>query len=115
MTEKKEMLKDPTEFNEMSVRELEELQNKLKEALDSVKNKRLAEVKTEIEDILAREGFTFEEVFGFGKHGKRFPNNPPKYRNPDNPEQSWSGKGKRPNWLAEKIKAGADKEDFRIA
>lgn len=106
--------KEP-KFDEMSVRELVELQGKLSNALDSVKSRRITEVRTQIEDLLASEGFTFDEVFGHGKGGKKFPNNPPKYRNPDNPEQSWSGKGKRPNWLTEKINAGADKEDFRIA
>jgi DNA-binding protein H-NS len=25
--------------------------------------------------------------------------NPPKYRNPDNPLQVWSGRGKKPNWV----------------
>ncbi|HRZ07519.1 MAG TPA: H-NS histone family protein [Candidatus Competibacteraceae bacterium] len=25
--------------------------------------------------------------------------NPPKYRNPENPEQTWSGRGKRPAWV----------------
>jgi DNA-binding protein H-NS len=25
--------------------------------------------------------------------------NPPKYRNPENPLQVWSGRGKKPNWV----------------
>ena len=29
----------------------------------------------------------------------RGPVNPPKYRNPDNHEQTWGGRGKRPAWV----------------
>jgi len=37
----------------------------------------------------------------------------PKFRDPQT-GQSWSGRGKPPTWLAEKIAAGASKESFRI-
>ena len=29
--------------------------------------------------------------------------NPPKYRNPDNPLQTWSGRGKKPNWVIQHL------------
>ena len=35
---------------------------------------------------------------------------PPKYRNPNNPEQTWTGRGKRPNWMN-----GGDSDQYRIA
>src|SRR5438309_9111904 len=38
----------------------------------------------------------------------------PKYRNPDNPSQVWSGRGKPPRWMDEKLKAGTPKERFLI-
>ena len=38
----------------------------------------------------------------------------PKYRNPDNPSETWSGRGVPPKWLAEKIAAGGSREDFLI-
>ena len=38
----------------------------------------------------------------------------PKYRNPDNPSQTWSGRGVTPKWLSEKITAGASQEEFAI-
>ena len=30
----------------------------------------------------------------------------PKYRNPANAEQTWSGRGKRPRWFNDALKAG---------
>lgn len=38
----------------------------------------------------------------------------PKYRNPDNPSEVWTGRGKRPAWLVAKLDEGADIEDFAI-
>ena len=38
----------------------------------------------------------------------------PKFRNTDNPAQTWVGRGKRPNWLKAKLLAGARLDDFRV-
>jgi DNA-binding protein H-NS len=39
----------------------------------------------------------------------------PKYRNPENPAETWAGRGLRPRWLSAAIKAGKKLEDFSIA
>ncbi|HIJ83393.1 MAG: histidinol phosphate phosphatase [Magnetococcales bacterium] len=39
---------------------------------------------------------------------------PPKYRNPQNHGQTWSGKGPTPKWLREYENGGRNREDFRI-
>ena len=36
------------------------------------------------------------------------------YRNPDNPDEIYKGKGKRPAWLQTRLDAGEDIETFRI-
>jgi DNA-binding protein H-NS len=38
----------------------------------------------------------------------------PKYRNPDNPSETWAGRGKRPRWLTAKLRSGKKLDDFRI-
>jgi DNA-binding protein H-NS len=37
-----------------------------------------------------------------------------KYRDPDNPQNTWAGRGAIPRWMAEKIDEGAKREDFLI-
>ena len=38
-----------------------------------------------------------------------------KYRNPDNPAETWSGRGRTARWLAEKLKKrGVKIEDFAV-
>lgn len=39
----------------------------------------------------------------------------PKYRNPENPIETWAGRGLKPRWLTTALKAGQNLEDFSIA
>jgi DNA-binding protein H-NS len=39
----------------------------------------------------------------------------PKYRNPENPAETWARRGLKPLWLTAAIKAGKKLEDFSIA
>jgi DNA-binding protein H-NS len=38
----------------------------------------------------------------------------PKYRNPKNPKETWSGRGHQPRWLGALIQAGRRLDDFLI-
>jgi len=40
---------------------------------------------------------------------------PPKHRNPENPAETWAGRGLKPRWLAAAIKSGKKLEQFAIA
>jgi hypothetical protein len=49
---------------------------------------------------MAREaGFDTHELFGRGRGGKGG-KVPPKYRDPKNPANTWTGRGRKPRWLA---------------
>jgi len=39
----------------------------------------------------------------------------PKYRNPDNPSETWAGRGLKPRWLAAALKSGKKIEHFSVA
>jgi DNA-binding protein H-NS len=43
------------------------------------------------------------------------PKGEPKYRNPDDPSITWSGRGRHPRWVNELLAAGRAIDDFRIA
>lgn len=49
---------------------------------------------------------------GGRRRGER--KNPPKYRDPENPNNVYSGVGTYPQWLREKLNNGAKLEDFLI-
>jgi len=37
-----------------------------------------------------------------------------KFRNPDNPSETWSGRGRKPKWVEEKLTAGSQLSDLHI-
>jgi DNA-binding protein H-NS len=37
-----------------------------------------------------------------------------KYRNPDNPVETWAGRGRKPKWVEDRIAQGASLEDLLI-
>jgi DNA-binding protein H-NS len=53
-------------------------------------------------------------VSGKGVRGGRRGAVAPKYRNPDNPAETWAGRGLTPRWLAAALKTGKKLEDFSI-
>ncbi len=48
------------------------------------------------------------------KRRRKYPRVIPKYRNPNEPSETWSGRGKTPRWLAAALKTGRRIEEFRI-
>ena len=47
--------------------------------------------------------------------GRRsYPPVPPKYCNPEQPSETWAGRGKRPRWLVAQLGSGRRIDDFRI-
>lgn len=63
---------------------------------------------------LAREhGFDIRELIGYGKG--RNGAVAAKYRDPQNPSNTWTGRGRMPRWMAAAMKGGKTrKEDFLI-
>lgn len=60
-------------------------------------------------------GITVAELFGIKGEApprKRKPAPKAKYRDPEHPENTWTGKGKPPKWLQEKLDQGVSKEKF---
>lgn len=72
--------------------------------------------KTRARDILAKaqrlaSRFTKDiETVASKPRSKR----PPKFANPQNPEQTWSGMGRQPEWYKEYLAGGGQEKDLLI-
>jgi len=81
-----------------------------------------AKVRRELIQLAAKNGYTIEQLLDnptpekvTTKRRKRKPGKvAPKYRDPDNPRNTWSGRGSQPRWLAEKVKRGLHATDFLV-
>jgi DNA-binding protein H-NS len=94
-------------FKSMSIEKLVKLKGQVESALSS----KVAETRRMLQSNLAKlTGFGAASMRG-GARGKVAP----KYRNPDNPSETWAGRGLKPRWLAAALKAGKKLEYFSIA
>jgi DNA-binding protein H-NS len=109
---------DQIDLSSYSVEELNELVEKAKKEVAIKEQNRVQEVRSQIEKLAGKLNMSVDEVMHFDIKKKKSGSKPAgkvKYRNPDNPEQTWTGRGKRPRWLQEALDQGANLEDFAIA
>jgi DNA-binding protein H-NS len=98
---------------DLSKLSLEELQSLARDIEIEVVSRREADrdrVLNQMRELAGSLGMTLEEVVR-GEKGKGVPV-PVKYRNPDNPVLTWSGRGKRPAWVNEALASGKSLEDL---
>lgn len=119
------------DINTLSAKELESLISQAKKRKTTLSKRKPVSVVRKKLTVLARnEGYTIAELFGAGGAVVREPRAPgkapakkarkplgkvaPKYRNPANPTETWSGRGKQPRWLAAYTGNGRSVEEFLI-
>jgi DNA-binding protein H-NS len=119
------------DLNTLSAKELESLiaQAKKRRSVLS-KRKPVAVVRNRLEQLARAEGYSIAELFGgrpaptaaqaaATKTGRKPSKSAgtkvaPKYRNPANESETWSGRGKQPRWLAAYTGQGRSLDEFRI-
>lgn len=109
---------DQIDLSSYSVEELNELVEKAKKEVAIKEQSRVQEVRSQMERLASDLNMSVDEVMRFDVKKKKTGSKPAgkiKFRNPDNPEQTWTGRGKRPRWLQEALDQGANLEDFAIA
>jgi DNA-binding protein H-NS len=104
--------------NDFDSMDIDELWN-LHEQVTSTLARKIAKEKSKLEEQLRKLQNSGLENFGntIGPHRPRrpYPKVLPKYQNPKNPNEKWSGRGKQPHWVQAQLKAGKKLERFLIA
>ncbi len=101
------------DLNEMELYELKKLQKDVTKAIESYEDRKRKEALAEV-DALARErGFTIEQLVGVAPTRSRKPV-APKYANPADPSQTWTGRGRKPKWVVAALNAGKTLDDLAI-
>ncbi|MGA7296054.1 MAG: H-NS histone family protein [Rhodanobacteraceae bacterium] len=104
---------DVTKLNR---KQLNALRNKIESREEEMNKNALKDLRARISAMVKDEGFTMDEVFGrrSKRASKRTGKVPPKYQNPSDPGQTWSGRGKRPRWFNAALKSGKKEKDLLI-
>ena len=96
----------------MSISRLTDLRHRVEGALASKVIDQRRALESELAKLTRLHGGKASRKSGSG-FGVRGPV-APKYRNPQNPEETWAGRGLRPKWLTAAIKGGKSADDFLI-
>src|SRR3977135_3654023 len=97
------------DLTSMSLDRLTSLRQRVEAALSAKVIEQRRTLESELSKLTRFQGS--KSAFGRGARGTVAA----KYRNPENPSETWAGRGLKPRWLAEAIKSGKSQEDFLIA
>ncbi len=115
----------------LSAKELGALiKNAKKQQTIVAKRPAISKVRAQLTKLAKAQGYSVEELFGGAapargraakaatapakKAVRKLGKVAPKYRNPANPKETWTGRGKQPRWLAAHTAKGKKPEDFLI-
>ncbi|MCA0929945.1 H-NS histone family protein [Ruegeria profundi] len=104
----------PISLEKMSRKELLELSDKVAIALKNAEKRERQEALKAAEKAAAEFGFSLAELSGVSSKSSKGKKANAKYKNPANPDQTWSGRGRKPQWVHDALKAGADISDLEI-
>jgi DNA-binding protein H-NS len=100
------------DIDRMSFKELQDLETRIRRAKSAAQEKTRTDLKEKVEAIVAAAGFKMSDLFGGrGGKGRKVA---AKYANPDDPSETWTGRGRKPRWLAAKLKEGDKIDKFLI-
>ncbi|MGK2953258.1 MAG: H-NS histone family protein [Thiobacillus sp.] len=106
-------------FEHKTEAELREQIAAAQRALDQVVAKRARQTLKEARRLAAEVGYEAEfrkvgKTAGVGKAAGARAKVAPKYRNPNNPEETWSGRGRQPKWMQQLQAEGTSMDELAI-
>lgn len=94
----------------LSTPELHQLASDIQRETEQRKVDEIKQTVAQMKALAAQAGMTVEQVLSCKPRQKGVV----KYRNPKEPDQTWTGRGKRPTWLREALDSGHQLEDFSV-
>ena len=111
------------DLKSLNSKELEKLLDDVKKALQSAKARDRRKALKAAEKAAAEWGFSLSDLSEDGKPAKKERKNKakpvkakskPQFANPADQSQTWTGKGRKPNWVNDALKAGRNMDDLKI-
>ena len=102
------------DLNNLSLDELKALQNDVAVAIFNYEKRKKAEALAAVEETARAAGYSLKELLGDEKPSKAKTKAEPKYANPADPNQTWTGRGRKPKWVEALLVSGKTLEDLAI-
>jgi len=100
------------DLDKLSSKELRELQKNVARQLEDQQKRERHLALTAAQDAAAEYGFSLEDRMGI--EGKAKMPVLPKYADPTNAAQTWSGRGRKPKWVQKHLDDGGSLDDLLI-
>jgi DNA-binding protein H-NS len=98
-------------LDRLALKDLLDLQSSVEAAIVAARERERAEVKAKVEAMVQAAGFSLSELFASRPSRK---SSGARFVNPGNRSQTWTGRGRKPNWLLELVANGVKLEDLAI-
>lgn len=102
------------DIKNLNQNQLDELAKRVESRKHELRGERIDKARAKVAAFAKSEGFTIEELFGSRGRKKTRQKAKPKYRNPADHGQTWSGRGKRPRWYNAALAAGKKEKDLLV-
>ncbi|MFD2740347.1 H-NS family nucleoid-associated regulatory protein [Sulfitobacter aestuarii] len=111
------------DLKSMSRKELETLQQDVQEALVHAEERDRKAAREAAQKAVAEYGFSLDDLSDEDNNGKKTGRrksggggvkSEPKFANPADPNQTWTGKGRQPNWYRAEIEKGTAPESMKL-
>jgi DNA-binding protein H-NS len=105
---------DSFDWSPYPIGELQRIADDISNEIQTKRDEKKKALLEQFQKLLSAEGLSLDDVIGTKRRRQRKRGAAPvKYRDPET-GKAWSGRGRKPVWLAEKLKAGMTLEDFAV-
>ena len=98
----------------LSLSELKKMQKDVAKAISTYEDRQKAEARAKVEALARELGYSLAKLVVTETKSYRAPA-AAKYRHPENPGHTWSGRGRRPQWFGEALEAGKTASDLALS
>ena len=98
------------DLEKMQVDDLWDLYQEILEGPRSQAGARKQKLQRQLDELGRKFGGSPKDI----PQRRPYPKVEPKFRNPENPSETWSGRGKTPRWVVELLATGANLDELRI-
>jgi DNA-binding protein H-NS len=102
------------DLNTLNLAELKKLHSEVTKAIESYEDRKKKAARSELEAKAKEMGFSLAELVGDASKETKRRSVAAKYRNPKDSNVTWTGRGRKPKWVAEALSAGKTLSDLAI-
>ena len=111
------------DWDALDLPQLKDLGRRIDQQIADLTRRQREEALLAAKAAASERGFDLAELLGQGRtgrgrgrgQGQSQEKSAPRYANPNDPAQTWSGRGRRPAWVTEALEGGASLESLTIA